>query len=103
MLVYILSRALDAREDKTVSTDSFIELVESVLKSNVFEDSTSFCKQLSRTAIGTKVTPPYVVIFMSEVEEKLLKDCDKRRLAWWQYKYDIFMLSRHDAKNLKSF
>ena len=51
-------KALDARDDKTVSTDFLIELVECVLKNNIFEDSTSFCKQLSRSTIGTKMAPP---------------------------------------------
>ena len=40
---------------------------------------------------------------MGDLEEKLLKDCDKRHLAQWQYIDDIFMLSKDDEKNLKSF
>ena len=39
-------KALDAREDKTVSTDSLTELAECVLKNNIFEHNTSFYKQL---------------------------------------------------------
>ena len=41
-----MRKALDAREDKTVSTDSLIELAECVLKNNIFEHNTSFYKQL---------------------------------------------------------
>ena len=73
-----IGKALDAQEDKTVSTDSLIELAECVLKNNIFEHNTSFYKQLRGTAIGTKMAPPYAIIFMGDLEEKLLKDCDKK-------------------------
>ena len=76
-------KALDARGDKTVSTDSLIELAECILKNNIFEHNTSFYKQLSGTAIQTKKAPPYTIIFMCDLEEKRLKDCDKKPLAWW--------------------
>ena len=78
-----MRKALDAREDKTVSTDSFIELAECVLKNNIFEHNTSFYKELRGTAIGTKMAPPYAIIFMGDLEEKLFKDCDKKSFAWW--------------------
>ena len=98
-----MRKALDAREDKTVSTDSLIELVECVLKNNKFEHNTSFYKQLRGTAIGTKMAPPYAIIFMGDLEEKLLKDCDKKPLAWWRYIDDIFMLWQHGEKELEKF
>ena len=77
-----MQKALDAREDKTVSTDSLTELAECVLKNNIFEHNTSFYKQLRGTAIGTKMAPPYAITFMGDLEEKLLKDCDNKPLAW---------------------
>ena len=49
---------------------------------NIFEHNTSFYKQLRVTAIGAKMAPPYAIIFMGELEEKLLKDCDKRNLSY---------------------
>ena len=44
-------KASDAREDKTVLTNSLIELAKCVLKNNIFEHNTSFHKQLRGTAI----------------------------------------------------
>ena len=61
-----MRKALDAREDKTVSTDSLIELAECVLKNNIFEHNTFFYKQLKGTAIGTKMAQPYAIIFMGD-------------------------------------
>ena len=96
-------KALDPREDKTVSTDSLIELGECVLKNNIFEHNNSFYKQLKGTAIGTEMAPPYAIIFMSDLEEKLLKDYDKKPLAWSRYIDDTFMLWEHDEKELEKF
>ena len=52
-------------------------------ENNIFEHNTFFYKQLRGTAIGTKMAPPYAIIFMGDLEEKLLKDCDKKPLTWW--------------------
>ena len=62
--------------------------------------NTSFYKQLRGTAIGIKMAPPYVIIFMGDLEEKLLKVCDKKSLAWWRHIDDIFMLWQHGEKEL---
>ena len=95
-------KALDAWEDKTVSTDSLIELTECVLKNNIFEHNT-FYKQLRRTATATKMAPPYAIIFMGDLEEKLLKDYVKEPLAWWQYIDNILCCGNMVKRNLKSF
>ena len=70
---------------------------------NIFEHNTSFYKQFRGTAIETKMAPRYA-IFMGELEKKLLKDCDKKPLAWWPYIDYIFMLWQHsEKKELKKF
>ena len=98
-----MRKALGGREDKTVSTDSLIELAECVLKNNIlFESSTSFYKQLRGTAIGTKMAPPCAIIFMGDLEENL-QDCDKKPVAWRRYVNDILMLWQHGEKELKKF
>ena len=89
---------------KTVSTDSLIELVECVLKNNIFECNTSSTyKQLRGTAIGTKMNPLYAVIFMGDLKEKLFKGYDKKPLVWWQYIDDILMLWEHGEEELEKF
>ena len=98
-----MRKALDEPGDKTVLTESLIELAECVLKSNIFEHNTSFYKQLRGTSIGTKMAPPYAIIFMGDLKEKILKDCDKKLLTWWQYVGDIFMLWQHGEKELEKF
>ena len=65
-----MSKALDLRKDKRISTESLIELAECVLKNNIFEHNLSFYKQLRGTAIGTKMAPPYAIIFLGDLEER---------------------------------
>ena len=98
-----MRKALDLRKDKRISTESLIELAECVLKNNIFEHNLSFYKQLRGTAIGTKMAPPYAIIFLGDLEERFFSDCDILRLVWWRYIDDIFMLWQHGGKDLKKF
>ena len=68
----VIRRALDTRKDKTISTDSLIELAECILKNNIFEQDKSVFKQLRGTAIGTQMAPPYAIVFMDSLEEGIL-------------------------------
>ena len=52
-----------------------MDLAEIVLKNNIFEHNLSFFKQLRGTAIGTKMLPPYAIIFMEHLEERILQNC----------------------------
>ena len=56
-----IRKALDKREDQTISTDSLILLAECVLKNNVFEHNMIYFKQLNGTAIRTKFARPYAI------------------------------------------
>ena len=38
------------------------------------------------------MAPPYAVLFMGDLEEKILKAWHKKPLTWWRYIDDIFML-----------
>ena len=69
---------LDSRVDKQVTTDTLIELTELVLKNNIFEFSDKTYKQIRGTAIGTKFAPPYAVLFMAALEEKILSKVKKK-------------------------
>ena len=71
-----MMNALDLCKDKRISTESFIELAECLLKNNIFEHNLSFYKQLRGTAIGTKMATPYAIIFFGNLEERFFSDCD---------------------------
>ena len=67
-----LRKSFESREDKTISTDSLMDLAEFVLKNNNFEHNLSFFKQIRGTAIGTKMTSHYAIIFLGDLEEQIL-------------------------------
>ena len=80
-----LRKALDKRTSKSVSTDPLCELTEIVLKNNIFEFNEKTCRQLRGTAIGTKMAPPYAILFLAELEEAFLQTCEYKPEAWYHY------------------
>ena len=69
-----LKKTLDRRTDKSISTETLLELAECVLKTISLNTMSVFFKQLQGTAIGTKFSPPYAILFMSEQEENFLEN-----------------------------
>ena len=98
-----IRKALDKREDQTISTDSLILLTVCVLKNSVFKHDMRYFKQLNGTAIGTKIAPPYAVLFMGYLEDKILNSLVERALVWWRYIDDMFMIWQHGEETLKEF
>ena len=98
-----IRKALDKRDDQTISTDSLILLAECVLKNNVFEHNMRYFKRLLVTAIGTKFAPLYAILFMDYLEDKILNSIVERPLVWWRYIDDIFMIWQHGEEKLKEF
>ena len=71
-----LRNRLESRKEKYVSTDTIIDLAEVVLKNNIFTFGKKTLKQKRGTAIGTKFAPPYSILFMAELEEKIIKESE---------------------------
>ena len=71
---------------------SVISDSECVLKNNNFELDKSVFKQLRGTAVGTRMVPPYAIIFMDSLEEDKLNNSLLKTLVWWRYIDDISMM-----------
>ena len=71
-----LRKFLDERTEKKVTTETLLELAEIVLKNNIFQFNEKNLKLLRDTSIGTKFAPPYAIIFMADLEEKILEDIE---------------------------
>ena len=100
----VLRKALDSRADRSVSTDSLMDLAEVVLTNNMFEFNGRFYHQIRGTAIGTKCAPPYSILFLADLEEELLHSYDFKPSVWWRYIDDVFfLLGRMVKKSFKSF
>jgi len=80
-----------------------LELTELVLKNNIFEHDNRFFKQKQGTAIGTKLAPPYAILFMDDLEQKLLESSPLKPFVWWRYIDDVFLIWQHGEESLKQF
>ena len=98
-----LRRYLETRDNKQISSDTLTELAGVVLKNNIFEFDEKTFKQKRITAIGTKFARPYAILFMANLEEKMLEGFEKKPMIWWRYIDDIFFIWEHGEESLKVF
>ena len=70
---------METREKKQISSDTSAELAEIVLKNSIFEFDEKTSKQKRGTAIGTEFAPPYTILFMAGLEEKMLQIFEKKQ------------------------
>ena len=94
-----LSEFLKLRDNKQISSDTLIELVEIVLK-NIFEFDEKTFKQVTGTKIGTKFAPPYI-LFMAGLEEKILSAFEEKPMIWWRYIDNIFFIWEDGEESLE--
>ena len=94
---------MELRDNKQISRDTHIALAEIVLKNNFFEFDQKTFKQVRGTAIGTKFAPPYAILFMADLEEKILNAFEEKPMIWWRYIDDIFFVWEHGEESLEKF
>ena len=75
-----------------MTIDTLLELAEIALKNNICQFNEKTLKQLRGTAIGTKFAPLYAIIFMADLEERILKDIELKPHICWRYIDDIFFI-----------
>ena len=63
-----LSEELETCQEKKIAKEDLLMMAKFVLKNNFYEFNSKAKLQISGTAIGTKVTPPFACIFMDKVE-----------------------------------
>ena len=95
-----LKNALDCRHNKKVPTDMLVKIAEFVLTNNYFEFGLKVFHQISRTAIGTKFTPPYACILMDKFDTNFLKTQKLQPSVRFRYKDDVFFIWTHGKKEL---
>ena len=98
-----LKKQLDNRMKKYISSDMLCDLAEVVLKNNIFKFGKKTFKQKRGTAIGTKLAPPYSILFMAEMEEKIIGKAKFKPYLWWRYIDYIFFLWEHGEEKLNTF
>ena len=98
-----LRKRFETRKEKYVSIDIIIDLAEVVLKSIMFAFGKKTLQQKRGTAIGTKSAPPYSILLMAELEERITNQSEYKPYLWWWYIDDIFFLWEQGENKLKSF
>ena len=68
-----LRKRLETQKEKYVSTDTIIDLAAAVLKYNIFTFRKKTLQQKWGTAIATNFAPLYSILFMTELEEHIIK------------------------------
>ena len=86
-----------------MTTETLLEFAEIVSKNNIFQFNEKTLKQLRGTTIGTKYAPPYAIIFMADLDERILKDIELKPRIWCRYINDIFCIWEHGEDSLKQF
>ena len=74
-----------------------------VSKNNFFEFNSKFFQQISRTAIGTKFSPPYACIFMYYIETEFLKTQSIKPWVSKRFIDDAFFIWTDSEENLERF
>ena len=74
-----------------------------MLKNNIFTFGKKTLKQKRGTAIRAKFAPPYSILFLAKLEEKIIKESEYKPYLWWRHIDDIFFLWQHGENKLKSF
>ena len=98
-----LEKALKNRSNKKVSTEDLDKTAKFVLKNNYIEFNSKVKQQISGTAIGTKIAPPYACIFMDEVEISFLEAQEMKPSVWFRYIDDVSFIWTHGQERHDSF
>ena len=97
-----LREVVDKREH-TIPTSELIRMADFVLKNNYFELNKQIKQQISGTAIGTKLAPPYACLFMDKIETAFLETQEFQPLVWFRYINDVFLSRHRVSKDFKLF
>ena len=96
-----IRKALNTRQNPSISTESLVGLGKLVLENNVFEFNGKVYRQKLGTAIGTKFAPAYANLFMSSLEEEMMSSFEVRPWVWYRYIDYIFCLDAWRGEVIK--
>ena len=79
----VLKKQFDNLYEKSIPTDNLAKMAEFVLKNN-FEFDSNVKHQMSGTATGTKISPPYGCIYMDYMENQVMVVVVALKMRIWQ-------------------
>lgn len=93
----------DHRQPDTPDFSAIATLTRMVLELNSFEFNQEYFRQISGTAMGTKMAPNYANIFMGKLESEFLAQSSLKPLLYRRYIDDIFLIWTHSEDELLNF
>ena len=94
---------LESTNPQQPPAETLTNLLEIVLKNNVFEFNGKCYKQLFGTAMGSKTAPSYANTFLGNLENKFLNTEPLKPIYYRRYIDDIFMVFPHSPEELDLF
>ena len=95
---------LDKRSNRTISTSTFLQLIELVLKMTTFHFNGRYFSQKQGVAMGTKMGPSVACIFMGYLEELFFADYEHSTpMLYRRYIDDIVGAASCPEEELQSF
>ena len=97
-----IKEALNTRQDQNPPSSVITHLTRLILTNNVFRFDDTHYRQVQGTAMGTKMTPSYAILFMANLESKILQYNPPITL-WKRFIDDIIMVFDHGEDELNKF
>lgn len=106
--IEMVTRELYADKSNTLKpthTNTFTQLLRTVLYNNYFEFNNTYYKQIKGTAMGTIMAPTYANTLLKHLEDKLLKEerFKKNTLVFKRYIDDIIVIYNNNDNTLPMF
>ena len=98
-----LKDKLDCRQNEKIPTGMPVKMAKFFLTNTYFEFGQKVFHQISETAIGTKVAPPYACIFMDTFETNFRKTHELQPFVWFRYIDDVFFIWSHGKEEFENF
>ena len=92
VLYYIQNNPDNYTQPEQPISEVLTELIDIVLKNNVFKFNNNYYLQIQGTAMGTKMAPVYANLFMGKVEEQLIELGKPHIKLWRRFIDDIFVI-----------
>lgn len=99
----ILSNVEGEDHEPPFPAPTMAEMLSIVLKHNVFEFNSTMYRQVSGTAMGTRMAPSFANLFMATLEEQFIEGEPIKPLLWLRYIDDILCIWPDSQETLTAF
>ena len=103
VLYYLQNNPDNYTQPEQPTPDVLVELIDIVLKNNVFEFNNQYYLQIQGTVMGTKMAPAYANLFMGKLEEKLNELGKLHIMLWKRFIDDIFVIWTGSASEFTTY